>query len=83
MLVAAVSVGAELLGAGQAYLLVALLVGNAALAARRWFNQQQVRTGSPHSASDAQRQTTRIEQDIDLSHARTGGSFLSQQPSAT
>jgi len=82
VLVATVSVAAELLGAGQAYLLVALLVGNAALAARRWFNQQQVRTRPPHAASNAQRRTTRIE-DVDLRHARTGSSLLGQQPSAS
>jgi Na+-translocating ferredoxin:NAD+ oxidoreductase RnfD subunit len=39
VLVAAASIAAELLGAGQAYLLVGLLVGNVALAARRWLNQ--------------------------------------------
>jgi Na+-transporting NADH:ubiquinone oxidoreductase subunit NqrB len=46
VLVAAVSVAAELLGDGQAYLLVGLLAGNAAMAARRWFNQRQVRAGT-------------------------------------
>jgi Na+-translocating ferredoxin:NAD+ oxidoreductase RnfD subunit len=38
-LVAGVSVAAQLLGAGQAYLLVGLLVGNVVLAARRAFSQ--------------------------------------------
>jgi len=82
VLVATVSVAAELLGAGQAYLLVALLVGNAALAARRWFNQQQVRTSLPHASSNARRQSARIDRDIDLRHARMGGSLLGRQPSA-
>jgi Na+-translocating ferredoxin:NAD+ oxidoreductase RnfD subunit len=36
LLAAVAGVAAELLGAGQAYLLVGLLVGNVALAARRW-----------------------------------------------
>lgn len=40
VLVAATSVAAEELGAGQAYLLVGLLVGNVALAARRWIAQR-------------------------------------------
>jgi Na+-translocating ferredoxin:NAD+ oxidoreductase RnfD subunit len=54
VLVAAVSVAAELLGAGQAYLLVGLLIGNVALAARRWFNQRQVRVGTQQSATNTQ-----------------------------
>ena len=41
LVVAAVSVAAEELGAGQTYLLVGLLAGNIALAARRWLSQRQ------------------------------------------
>ncbi len=55
VLVACVSVAAELLGAGQAYLLVGLLVGDVALAARRMFTQWQVRTGAQRSAGLAWR----------------------------
>jgi Na+-translocating ferredoxin:NAD+ oxidoreductase RnfD subunit len=40
-LVGAVSVAAQLLGAGQSYLLLGLLVGNVALACRRWVNERQ------------------------------------------
>jgi Na+-translocating ferredoxin:NAD+ oxidoreductase RnfD subunit len=40
VLVAAASVAAEELGAGQAYLLVGLLAGNLALAMRRWLTQR-------------------------------------------
>jgi uncharacterized membrane protein YhaH (DUF805 family) len=40
-LVAAASVAAEELGIGQAYLLVGVLVGNVALAVRRWHNQRR------------------------------------------
>src|SRR5919199_1850832 len=40
-LVAATGVGAQQLGAGQAYLLLGVLVGNVALAVRRWLNQRQ------------------------------------------
>lgn len=40
-LVGAASVAAQLLGAGQAYLLVGLLIGNVALAVRRWLNEQR------------------------------------------
>jgi Na+-translocating ferredoxin:NAD+ oxidoreductase RnfD subunit len=43
VLVAVASVAAEELGAGQAYLLVGLLVGNVALAARRWVDQLRFR----------------------------------------
>ena len=43
LLVAAASVAAQLLGAGQAYLLVGLLSGNAALACRRWATTTQRR----------------------------------------
>jgi Na+-translocating ferredoxin:NAD+ oxidoreductase RnfD subunit len=43
VLVGVVSVAAELLGAGQTYLLVGLLAGNIALAARRWLSQRQAR----------------------------------------
>jgi Na+-translocating ferredoxin:NAD+ oxidoreductase RnfD subunit len=39
LLVGIASVAAQLLGAGQSYLLVGLLVGNVALAGRRWLNQ--------------------------------------------
>jgi Na+-translocating ferredoxin:NAD+ oxidoreductase RnfD subunit len=41
VLVAATSVAAQLLGVGQTYLLVGLLVGNVALACRRWLSQLQ------------------------------------------
>jgi Na+-translocating ferredoxin:NAD+ oxidoreductase RnfD subunit len=58
VLVAAVSVAAELLGAGQAYLLVGLLIGNAALAAWRWFNRRQVRAGTLWSALNTRRRAT-------------------------
>lgn len=40
VLVAVASVAAEILGAGQSYLLIGLLVGNVAFAVRRWMNQQ-------------------------------------------
>jgi Na+-translocating ferredoxin:NAD+ oxidoreductase RnfD subunit len=43
LLVATASVAAEKLGAGQAYLLVGLLVGNLALAARRYLAQRRLR----------------------------------------
>ena len=42
-LVATSSVAAKLLGAGQAYLLVGLLLGNGALAVRRWLNERHRR----------------------------------------
>ena len=42
-LVAAVSVGEEMLGAGQAYLLVGLLAGNVVLAAERWVRYRRAR----------------------------------------
>jgi hypothetical protein len=35
------SVTANLLGGGEVYLLVGLLVGNVALAARRWLSQRR------------------------------------------
>jgi Na+-translocating ferredoxin:NAD+ oxidoreductase RnfD subunit len=41
VVVGAVSCAAQLLGAGQSYLLVGLLVGNVALACRRWLNERQ------------------------------------------
>lgn len=40
-LVGASSIAAQLLGAGQSYLLVGLLVGNLALAGRRWLNERR------------------------------------------
>ena len=40
-LVGGASVAAEALGAGQVYLLVGLLVGNVALAVRRWQGQRR------------------------------------------
>jgi len=44
VLVGAVSCAAQLLGAGQSYLLLGLLAGNVALAGRRWLNERhQVR----------------------------------------
>jgi hypothetical protein len=46
VLVAVASVTANLLGVGQAYLLVGLVVGNVALAARRRLAQRQARSGS-------------------------------------
>jgi Na+-translocating ferredoxin:NAD+ oxidoreductase RnfD subunit len=50
VLVGATSVAAELLGAGQAYLLVGLLIGNIALAARRWLTQRQARPATRPAA---------------------------------
>ncbi|MGI9147491.1 MAG: hypothetical protein ACR2IK_13210 [Chloroflexota bacterium] len=41
VVVAAVSVAADQLGVGQSYLLTGLLVGNVALAARRWMSQRR------------------------------------------
>jgi Na+-translocating ferredoxin:NAD+ oxidoreductase RnfD subunit len=40
VLAGAVSCAAQLLGAGQSYLLLGLLVGNVALACRRWLNER-------------------------------------------
>jgi Na+-translocating ferredoxin:NAD+ oxidoreductase RnfD subunit len=47
LLVGASGVAAQLLGAGQAYLLIGLLVGNVVFAIRRWLNQR------PRSATEA------------------------------
>jgi hypothetical protein len=57
-LVGIISGVAQLLGAGQAYLLVGVLGGNVALAARRWLNEAQrsrgrrfqLITGAPNGA---------------------------------
>ena len=48
LLVGAASIAAQQLGAGQSYLLIGLLLGNLALAARRWHSEQrfQVRGGA-------------------------------------
>ena len=51
VLVAVSSLGAQLLGAGQVYLLVGLLVGNVALAARRWMSQRQAAARKPTTIS--------------------------------
>lgn len=51
VLVGAVSCVAQLLGAGQSYLLLGLLAGNAALAYRRWLNERQRRPRTAGLAS--------------------------------
>jgi Na+-translocating ferredoxin:NAD+ oxidoreductase RnfD subunit len=56
VLVGAVSCAAQLLGAGQLYLLLGLLAGNVALACRRWGNERQRR-----STFDRPRQDTLSE----------------------
>ena len=56
VLVATASVAAQLLGAGQTYLLVGLLVGNVALAARRWLSQRRAaRPSTQRSTGHSQR----------------------------
>jgi Na+-translocating ferredoxin:NAD+ oxidoreductase RnfD subunit len=55
VVVAVASVAAEVLGAGQAYLLVGLLIGNVALAVRRWLSQRRVRPGAQRSVGSTQR----------------------------
>ena len=58
VLVACSSVAAKLLGAGQAYLLVGLLVGNGALAVRRWLNERRAVRRSVRPALKLSAETT-------------------------
>jgi Na+-translocating ferredoxin:NAD+ oxidoreductase RnfD subunit len=51
VLVAVASVAAKMLGAGQTYLLVGLLVGNLALAMRRWLSQRRQARQRPTSST--------------------------------
>jgi Na+-translocating ferredoxin:NAD+ oxidoreductase RnfD subunit len=76
VLVAAASGAAEMLGAGQAYLLVALLIGNVALASRRWLNQCQVRAGTQRSDTSTQQLASARDQ----SRSRTDVPLPRQQP---
>jgi Na+-translocating ferredoxin:NAD+ oxidoreductase RnfD subunit len=53
VLVAVASCVAQLVGAGQAYLLIGLLVGNLVLAARRWYVGRQSGLAAPHQPSQS------------------------------
>jgi Na+-translocating ferredoxin:NAD+ oxidoreductase RnfD subunit len=65
VLVAVASVAAELCGVGQSYLLVGLLVGNVALAARRWMNQHAQALGMPAARPQNARRPMPLAHNVD------------------